>query len=934
MRFTEFRISCLMGMLLTGFSLVAAESDIQFNRDIRPILAEHCLHCHGPDEKTREGELRLDDEQAAKELAIDVTNLAASSLIERITSSDPELRMPPPNSKTSLSERETNILKQWVLEGAAYQGHWAFEPIHDPPVPPLRNDSSEFTEIDHFIVSRLESSGLSLTAPVTRQQWIRRATQDLIGLPPTWEEVEAFVNDASPDAHEKVLDRLLATPRYGERWGRHWLDIARYADTHGGSAIGFQKFPFSYTYRDYVINAFNADVPYNRFVQEQLAADQLDLEENDPALAGLGFLTIGMQFRNPHDVIDDQIDVTTRGLLGLTAACARCHDHKYDPIPTSDYYALYATFASSSKPELPPTVGNPPETPAYQQYAVELKKRQTVYEDMARDQSQVMRGRLRMQVGAYLRELAKGVPEQDLASAFLSYRTDDVRPLVLNRWRDYLAELRDDDPVFGPWKSLSALPQMEAEEFNKATLEQIKNWREENGDPATFANQHQIAVAAPKWNPRVLDALEAKSPKSLLEVADAYGTLFAEVHREWLTAQLEASLEASEDGTVIPDQDGRHTVVNSAMNQQVRRHLYEPGTPTAMDLDTATTLLNRTVRDGLGGKHGAIEGLHLSSPGSPPRAMALQESETAGPFYVFRRGNPLSRGDAVQAHTLTAFTPEGTSPEPFPEGQRRLALALDLTSVENPLLRRVVANWVWQRHFGQGLVRTLDDFGTRSNPPTHPELLDYLASRLVDDGWSLKKLHKRIMLSQVYRQGAVENAASRAVDSDNNLLWRMPRRHLDMETMRDSMLAVSGELDVRRIGGRPFDFLANPIVPRRSVYGFINRDIIHSLASTFDAANPTSCSATRPTTTVPQQTLFALNSAFIQDRAAAFAKLTAATTDPATRIQLMYQRAYGRNPEPDEVEAALNFVGQRDAGDTWLQLAHALLASNEFVFAD
>ncbi|MEZ6088522.1 MAG: DUF1549 and DUF1553 domain-containing protein [Pirellulaceae bacterium] len=763
---------------------------------------------------------------------------------------------------------------------------------------------------------------------------MRRATFDLIGLPPTREEVEAFVSDESPDAFAKLIDRLLDSPRYGERWGRHWLDLARYADTHGGSAIGFTKFPFSYTYRDYVINAINADVPYDRFVTEQLAADQLGLSDHDPALAGLGFLTVGMKFRNRHDMIDDQIDVVTRGLMGLTVACARCHDHKYDPIPTTDYYALYATFASSAEPEMPPIVGEPPDSDAFRQYQQELVRRQTIHRDMERDQTEVMRGRLRMQVGMYLRELAKGTPEQDLSAAFLSYRTDDLRPLVLNRWRDYLAEMPTNDPVFGPWVQLAAL---QGDDFQAKCSALVATWRGENGSPDAFANQQNLAATAPKWNPRVLDALAQKQPSSLLGVADAYGGVFGEVQRQWLTSLLEASLEAAPNAEVITDQDARHEAINSAINRQLRRHLHEPGSPTAMNDALASTLLNRTVRDDLGGKSGAIHDLQLSSPGSPPRAMVLREQTPEAPFRVFRRGNPIDRGEVVQAHFLTSLTFAGDEPPVFPDGQRRLAFARHIVDAGNPLSRRVLVNWVWQHHFGRGLVKTPDDFGSRSEPPTHPQLLDYLATSFERDGWSLKKLHKRIMLSDVYQQAAMENADARANDPNNDLLWRMPRRRLEMEVMRDAMLAASGELNVSTIGGRPFDFLSDPIVPRRSVYGFVNRDIISSLASTFDGANPTSCTAKRPETTVPQQTLFALNSAFIQDRATALAQRTAKIEDASQRVGSMYWQAYSRSPEAEELQAAMEFVGaQTDgaAGDRWSQLAHVLLAANEFVFVD
>ena len=319
--------------------------DIRFNEHIRPILAEHCLHCHGPDERQRKGALRLDLEKAAKASVIVAGDPDTSTFMHRITSPDLDERMPPPSSGKMLGSQQIALLRQWIKSGASYQGHWAFESIVQPELPATQTAAP--SEIDRFIVAKLETQGLKLSAKISRQQLIRRATFDLIGMPPTWEEVQAFVADERPDAFAKLIDRLLDSPRYGERWGRHWLDLARYADTHGGSAIGFKKFPFSYTYRDYVINAFNADLPYDRFVTEQVAADQLGLAENDPALAGLGFLTIGMQFRNPHDVIDDQIDVVTRGLMGLTVACARCHDHKYDPIPTTDYYALAGIFTST-----------------------------------------------------------------------------------------------------------------------------------------------------------------------------------------------------------------------------------------------------------------------------------------------------------------------------------------------------------------------------------------------------------------------------------------------------------------------------------------------------------------------------------------------------------------------------------------------------------
>lgn len=951
----RFAIPLCLAALLCGRYATAKE--ISFSSQVRPILAEYCVQCHGPDVEQRQADLRLDIADESTAAAIVAGDPDASELILRLTTEDPDMRMPPPEMQKRPTAKEVDILRRWIAQGGQFEGHWSYQPIRRPDVPTPAGHAS--TDIDRFIVAALEKNGLKLAPPLDRRRLIRRASFDLIGLPPSPAEVEAFVSDAAPDheAFARVIDQLLQSPRYGERWGRHWLDIARYADTHGGSAIGYTRFPFSYTYRDYVIGAFNEDLPYDEFVLQQLAADQLDLPPNDPALAALGFLTVGMQFRSVHDLIDDQIDVVTRGLMGVTVACARCHDHKFDEIPTTDYYALYATLASSEPPDDLPVLGEPSLTDQLREYQSQLENRQTIYRDMARDQMEVMRNRLRSQVGLYLTDLAKGVPEQDLSAAFLSYRTDDVRPIVLHRWRIYLGALSEQDPVFFAWVRLQDTP---ADQFQAACEQLVQALKAENGDPAQFKDMHNMSVEAPKWNPRVLSALEEAKPASLIELAEAYGKLFADVHLSWLTALHEASIEATPAAEIITDEDPRHAEVNSAINQQLRRHLYESGTPTAVPDEVAARLLNRTVSDKLSGKRGTIHDLHLNSPGSPPRGMVLAESKTPPETHVFLRGSPLSRGERVEARFLTNVAPYGTTP--FVDGQRRRGLAEATIDPENPLTRRVIVNWIWRHHFGLGLVRTPDDLGTRGTPPTHPQLLDHLATVFAEDGWSIKKMHRRIMLSDVYQQSSVEDSDARGRDPENLFLWRMPRKRLEMESMRDAMLAVSGELDTTTIGGRPFDLEADPVVPRRSVYAFINRDIISSLSSTFDGADPTSCTVKRPDTTVPQQTLYALNSVFIQDRAAAVARLAVkAAADDGGRVEWLYQRIYLRQPDREERDLALAFVtrpqpdgeapeateeapeakaetvtvANTTAGtDRWAQLAHAMLASNEFIFLD
>ena len=804
--------------------------------------------------------------------------------------------------------------------------HWAFEKTKDYPPPEVKGE--DFSEIDRFVIAKLKDAGMQLSEPVSKEKLIRRVTFDLTGLPPTWNEVQMFLNDESTDALEKVLDRLLASLGYGERWGRHWLDLARYADTTGGSAIGFKKFPFSWTYRDYVIQAFNTDLPYNEFILQQIAADQLKLPENDPALAGLGFLTIGRQFRNRNDRLDDRIDVISRGILGLTVSCARCHDHKFDPISIHDYYSMHATLASSRVPNELPIVGNPIVSEKYQQDLSSLEMKR---DDIIREQGEVFRGRLRMQVGLYLKELAKGVPEQDTSTTFLSYRTEDIRPVVLERWRTYLAKLEENDPVFGPWRELSKL---DAEGFELACQQKVEKWIKENGDHRKFVEEHKFSLEPPKWNPRVLEALQQRSPNSFVDVAEVYGQVFADVQRRWMKSLMEALEEAASGGKVIPDEDARHKVVNSSIERQLRHHLYNPGTPSDINFENRRDLgmLNRGLRDSVRNTVSAITNRNQSGD-APPRSMVLAEEDRPEDSFVFIRGNPVSRGDKVEPMFLSAL--RGENSRIFHDGERRLGLAQEIIDPSNPLTRRVIVNWVWQHHFGEGLVRTPDDFGTRGELPTHPKLLDYLATQLLNDGWSLKKLHRRIILSKVYQQSSIENSKYREIDPENRLLWKMPVRMLEMEAMRDSLLAVSGELN-RSMGGRPFEEKGSGTVPRRSVYGFVNRDVISNLASTFNAADPEACTVKRPRTLVPQQTLYALNSDYIQNRASSMLRLQEfKSLEKDALIQYLYQRIYSRSANDDEVKSALKFInGSEKPDNAWKQLAHAMMASNEFHFID
>jgi mono/diheme cytochrome c family protein len=576
MKLFPVSMACL-GVVLFGSRLLADDAKLSvkaepqaiefFEGKVRPLLVDKCISCHGS-EKQRGG-LRLDSRTALLKGGDSGPIVTAgdpdkSPMIHAVRY-DGETKMPP---KNKLPAEAVATLTTWVKMGLPYpdsagnkpvkadakaiaevrKSHWSFQPVTKPEVPKVKNAGWVQSPVDAFILARLEGKGLTPAKATDRRTLLRRVTFDLIGLPPTPEEVAAFEADTTPDAFAKVVDRLLASPHYGERWGRHWLDVARYADTKGYVFEEERRYPFAYTYRDYVIRAFNDDLPYDQFIVQQLAADRLPLGEDKRPLAAMGYLTLGRRFlNNTHDIIDDRIDVVTRGLLGLTVTCARCHDHKFDPIPTKDYYSLYGVFANSEEPKDLPQVGMPERTPAFEAYEKELKKL-----------------------------------EKDLAD-------------------------------------------------------------------------------------------------------------YQDKHKEELKAN----------------------------NQKIKRE-----------------------RQALKNK---IDHLKATNPAAPPRAMSLQDLAKLHEPQVFLRGNPNNRGEQVPRQFLLVLA--GDQRQPFHDGSGRLELARAIAHKDNPLTARVLVNRVWLHHFGAGLVRTPSDFGLRGEQPTHPELLDYLAARFMEEGWSIKKLHQLIVLS-------------------------------------------------------------------------------------------------------------------------------------------------------------------------------------------
>ena len=729
------------GFLAYGVALVAsaapapnaAEAPIArevaefFEKNVRPVLAEKCYSCHGS--KNQFASLRVDSRAAllkgSDKGAILVPGDPDKSRLIAAINHVGGLKMPPTGK---LPDKVLADFATWVKMGAPWPGAeaapseltfeqrivearktlWSLQPVRKPFPPKVADKTWAKSAVDRFVQAKLEAKGLRPSKPADRRTLIRRVSFDLTGLPPTPEEVDAFVADKSPDAYEKVVDRLLASPQYGERWGRQWLDVARYSDTLGylvgnvGDAA--RQFPFAYTYRDYVVRALNEDKPYNQFIVEQIAADQVPLKDKRD-LAALGFITVGNRYLgNTQEIIDDRIDVVTRGLQGMTVQCARCHDHKFDPIPTADYYSLYGVFAATREPGDLPQIG------------------------------------------------------------------------------------------------------------------------------------------------------EASDPKAAQE--------FAAKHAE--LTQREAELRAAK-------KDGDAGNVRNQIQQLVATHA-----------------------------------------GAPPRAMVLNDVPNPGKPRILLRGNPGTPGPEVPRQYLIAV--QGEKRQPFSKGSGRLELAQQIASPENPLTARVMVNRIWLGHFGKGLVATPSDYGTRGELPTHPELLDWLSTYFMENGWSMKKLHRLLVTSATYQQSSEINPAAIKADPENSLLWRYNRRRLDFEQLRDSMLRATGMLDTT-LYGRAVDIVKNVGSGRRTLYGYIDRQDLYAVYRTFDFADPGQHAAQRPTTTVPQQALYLMNSAFAQRQARDLlqeASVAGAKTDEA-RVRALYRRLLGRQPAADEVKLALDFI-QRASG--------------------
>jgi mono/diheme cytochrome c family protein len=965
--------------------------DVQFfETRIRPILAEKCLKCHGPDKQ--KGDLRLDSAEAVAKgggsgQPLFVAGKPEESLLLRAVRHTAGVAKMPLEGK--LKDSEIADLAAWVKRGAPFPPttktgqdpakHWAFQPVKRPAVPanPGRKSGGEVNPIDAFILARLEAAGLKPAPPADRRTLIRRATFDLTGLPPTPEEVDAFGKDNSPDAYEKLIDRLLASGAYGERWGRHWLDLVRYADTAGENSD--HPLPHAWRYRNWVIDAFNRDVPYDEFLRDQLAGDIVAKtgppEQYAPRVVATGFLALARRFGHDIDkdmylTHEDAIDTVGKAFLGLTIGCARCHDHKYDPITAKDYYALYGILDSTR-------FAFPGCEPKQQPRDLVPLMLPTEWDRVVKPYRDKLAG-----IDTRLKQL-----RDDETKLARSLKTKSGTVLAKGEIAD------------GGEQALDKLPaeiEVKAGQFLQLSVSPLKN----HGADSTQIEWEiaEVGGKAGKWNlaADVLDDFLAGNPH-----ADAYGNArvwwFLDI-RDGLLPLPEAVRDlqgksglnvwrngdtpsafvtvGKEPVAVWTKLPARSVFVHPAPNGSVavgwlspiegkvritgRVKDAHPGGPDgvgwAVEQFAADTQTARLAIATTSSKRQTLERERAALVAAAPSqdvAFAVAEG-TPHDAKLHLRGDPEKLGGVVPRRWLSVL---GGNALPTTAGSGRLELAGWITGKDNPLPARVMVNRVWLHHFGKGLVKTPNDFGTRGTPPTHTELLDWLAAEFVKDGWSAKKLHKRIMLSATYRQASATRDDALKLDANNDLYWRFDRRRLSAEELRDALLATSGQLDRKPGAAHPFPPEASwnytQHVPfstfyesdKRSVYLVTLRNRRHPFMGLFDGADPNATTPQRQDTTVPTQALYFLNDPFFHAQAEKVATRALAKADDAARLDELFRLALQRAPTAKDREVGTAFLTRYAAAmpdatpadrakAAWAALTRVLLASNEFLYLD
>jgi hypothetical protein len=898
-----------------------------FEKNIRPVLVKHCYECHSATaqkNKKFKGELLLDTRagiRAGGETGPAVVpGKIATSLIMSALRHQDGLEMPP---KGKLPDAVIANFAKWIQRGApdprdasnavattinwkTARQFWSFQAPQAHPQPKVKHTARVKREWDRFILAKQEALGLSPVRSATKRELIRRTTFDLIGLPPTVEEVADFEKDKSPKAFAHVVDRLLASPHYGERWGRYWIDVARYSDD---KALAFANpWPHAWRYRDWVVKALNDDMPYDRFVRLQLAGDLLPEPKVDytQRLAGLGFQGLGALYHKGSvaeqviaDELDDRIDTLSRGLLGLTVACARCHDHKYDPIPTRDYYSLASAYNRASWSEV--ALASPEVIGKYNTGQRLIKEQNDKISQwlraISRREGEKHFGRISqyMQVAWRLNVLqAKGVKAapEEVATR------EKLHPYFLIRFRNVLNSGRKNDTV--------------------KRFPQLKDWFTHNGKDQTVAKYEDAIV--PDAVRRIANRFQASANAALQERQ--------KIDREYETALAAAKTDAEKKKVKRRALGKEHTQFIKNIWVDAKGPLH------ANDADAERRFLGDQEKPELMALRTELNKRKKSAPAKYAMAHAVAGGGTAMPIYI--RGNVKRKGETAPPGFLQILSRVDKSSN---QSFTRLKLANAICSSKNPLTARVIVNRVWQHHFGRGIVATASNFGTLGAPPTHPKLLDTLAVRFMKAGWSLKWLHREMMLTSTYQLSADSSVENIKVDPANRLLWRFAPRRMDVEAWRDSILAVSGRLD-RKLGGPSTTSIETAHV-RRTLYGMVSRRDPNKMLIAFDFPDANVSNARRDVTTVPQQQLFVLNSDFmIQSAEALAARLEKAAATDKDRIALAYQWAYGRAPTADEMQFNLKFLrvaGESSSADklsAWGQFAQAILAANEFTWID
>ncbi|MDB5311003.1 MAG: hypothetical protein JWO38_5205 [Gemmataceae bacterium] len=914
-----------------------------FEKKVRPVLTEHCYSCHSADaasKKKLKGGLLLDSRDGLLRGGDNGPSLvpgkpAESALIQTLKY-DGDLKMPP---KGKLPDGVIADLETWVKMGApdprrAQAGggkkqiglsieegrkFWAYRPVTDPAVPAVKTAGWAANDIDRFILAGLEAKGLKPAPDADRATLARRVYYDLHGLPPTPEEVDAFVRDPDPQAYEKLVDQLLGSPRFGERWGRHWLDLARY-----GESVTLRGFVFkeAWRYRDYVIDSFNRDVPFDRFITEQLAGDLLPAatsEDRTRQVVATAYLVLGntnleeqdkKQLR--MDVVDEQLDVISKGLLAQTITCARCHDHKFDPIPTADYYALAGILRNAKAME---------HANVSQWVEVPLPTAPEVEAAAAKHDAAVAALQSRI-AAAKAREAKAGVSTGVLAVKDVpGIVVDDAKAMKVGVWKD--------STVAGTYIGAGYTHDLDTGKGEKTVTFQPDL-------PASGKYEVWLAYSpgtnrADKVPVTVFSAEGEKTTTVNMTVAPPVRGRFISLGQFRFEKDGQSFVLVSNEGTkghVTPD------AVTFISVEKVPAAVAPPPGPKPAEGAKPTT-------ESAAGLEAELKKLQTNAP-KRPMAMSVIEEKQIEDCRVHVRGVVQNLGEVAPRGFLRVATADQLPTMPKAQSGRR-ELAAWITSKENPLTARVYANRAWHWLFGSGIVRTVDNFGTTGERPSHPELLDHLAARFIKDSWSVKKLVRSIVLSRAYRQSVSGDPKTAAADPENQLFGRANRRRLEAECIRDTILVVSGKLTDSH-GGPTFqatlaaDYGFKHTATSRSVYLPVFRNALPDLFGAFDFADPSMVTGRRNASTVAPQALFLMNNLFVVDQAkhAADRLLAETLSDDEARLVRAYRLALGRTPTDGERRIAERFLtGHRsDPKDKWATLFQALFASADFRYVE